>query len=345
MKAVLLPEHGPAENLQYVTDHPIPEPQAGEVRIKVEAIAMNRLDRFVCQGWPGLKLDMPHILGADAAGTIDALGDGVSNWNIGDRVAIYPAGVDCNGCEWCERGMENLCTHYHIRGETTIGTYREYMCVNTRDLVTLPDHISFEEGAAAGLVYLTAYHSLMIRAGLRPGESVLIIGASGGVNTACLQIAKMLGCEVYIVGSSDDKLAQAQELGADHLINRHTEDNWGKAIYKMTNKRGVDLVVDNVGAPTMMSSIRACRKGGRVVTVGSTAGPTFELDNRFIFFRTVSLIGSTMGTVADYRDVMQLIFRGKLKAVIGATFPLEDAVAAHHAMDEGEVFGKIVLKP
>ncbi len=345
MKAVLLPEHGPPENLQYVTDAPMPDPQPGEVRIKVEAISMNRLDRWVCEGWPGLKLDMPHILGADAAGTIDALGEGVSGWTIGDRVAIYPALVDCTGCEWCDRGMENLCAHYHIRGETTTGTYREYVCVAPRDMVALPDHISFEEGAAAGLVYLTAWHSLMVRAELRPGEHVLIIGASGGVNTASLQIAKMLGCTTYVVGSSDEKLEKAKELGADHLINRNSVENWGKSVYKLTNRRGVDLVVDNVGAPTMMMSIRACRKGGRVVTVGNTAGPTFEFDNRFLFFRTVSLIGSTMGTIANYRDVMQLVFNGNLQAIVGATYSLDDAIAAHHAMDTGEIFGKIVLKP
>lgn len=347
MKAVLLPEHGPAENLKYVTDHPTPEPGPGEVRVKIEAAAMNRLDVFVRDGWPGLKLPMPHILGADAAGTVDALGEGIEGWEIGERVSLYPGEVDCEGCEWCDRGMENVCANYHILGETTSGTYCEYFCAPARNLLRLPDHISFEEGAAAGLVYLTAWHSMMVRGNLQPGESVLIIGASGGVNTACLQIAKMMYCEVYVVGSTDEKLEQAEALGADHLINRNTVEggNWGKAIYKMTNRRGVDMVIDNVGAPTMMSSIRAARKGGRVITVGNTAGPTFEIDNRFIFFRLVNLIGSTMGTLADYRDVMQFVFDGTLKAPVGATFSFEQAVQAHQAIEKGEVFGKIVLKP
>lgn len=347
MKAVLLPEHGPAENLQYVTDAPTPEPKAGQVRVKVEAAAMNRLDLWVRDGWKGLNLPMPHILGADLAGTVNKLGEGVTGWNVGDRVAICPGVVDCDGCEWCDRGMENLCDSYHILGETTSGTYCEYKCIPARNLLALPDHVSYEEAAAAGLVYLTAWHSLIVRAKLIPGETVLIIGASGGVNTASLQIAKMMGCDVIVIGSSDEKLEQAKQLGADHLINRNAveDGNWGKAVFKLTNRRGVDLVVDNVGAPTMLMSIRAARKGGRVVTVGNTAGPKFEIDNRFIFFRTVSLIGSTMGTVADYRDVMQLIFSGKLKSVVGKTFPLSEAIAAHHTLDKGDVFGKIVLKP
>ncbi len=345
MKAVLLHRHGPVENLQFVTDHPTPEPGPGQVRVKIMASALNRLDIWVRDGWPGLKLPMPHILGSDGAGLVDALGPNVTRWQIGQRVSIAPGTVDCEGCEWCDKGMENLCENYHILGETTGGTYCEYIVVKERDLLPLPDHMSFEEGAAAGLVFVTAWHSLIVRGNLRPGEKVLIIGAGGGVNTASIQIAKLVGCEVYVVGSSDEKLAKAQALGADHLINRTTDDNWGKAIFKMTNRRGVDVVVDNVGAPTMMMSIRAARKGGRVITVGNTGGPIFQFDNRYLFFRSVNLIGSTMGTFADYRDVMALIAKGKLKAVVGPTFALEDIAAAHRQMEADDFFGKIILKP
>ncbi len=347
MKAAYLQAHGSIDNLQYVTDAPLPEPGPGQVRVKLGAAAMNRLDLWVREGWPGLKLSMPHIPGADSAGTVDALGAGVTGWNVGDRVAVDPGVVDCTGCEWCERGMDNLCDSYHILGETTSGVFAEYFCVPARNLLALPDHISFEEAAAAGLVYLTAWHSLIVHGKVRPGETVLVIGASGGVNTASIQLAKLVGCEVYVVGSSDEKLAQAEALGADHLINRNTVDrgNWGKVIFKMTGRRGVDVVVDNVGAPTMMMSIRAARKGGRVLTVGNTGGPKFEFDNRFIFFRHVSLIGTTMGSHADYRDVMQLIFNGKLKAVVGPEFALSDITEAHRAMEAGDMFGKIILKP
>lgn len=347
MKAVLLHAHGPIENLTYVTDHPIPEPQADEVRVRVQAAAMNRLDLWVREGWPGLKLPMPHILGADSAGVVDALGTDVEGWAVGERVAVSPARVDCTNCEWCQRGQENLCDHYHILGETTSGTNCEYICVPTRSLLKLPAHVSYETAAAAGLVYLTAWHSLIVRGHLRPGETVLIVGAGGGVNTASLQIAKLVGCEVIVVGSNDEKLAQAQALGADHLINRNTvsDGNWGKAVYQLTQRRGVDVVVDNVGAPTMMMSIRAARKGGRIITVGNTGGPTFEIDHRFIFFRSVSIIGSTMGTMADYWDVMKLVFAGKLRVPIGAVYPLEQVQDAHRALTDQTVFGKVVLIP
>lgn len=347
MKAVLLPEHGSADKLTYVTDLPIPEPKAGHIRIKIEAIAMNRLDIWVRNGWKGLNLPMPHILGADAAGIVDKLGEGVNGWAVGERVSINPGVVGDTTSEWFERGMDNLADDFHIFGETTSGTYCEYICVPSRNLVKMPDDFAFDEAAAAGLVYVTAWHSLIRCGNLQPGESVLIVGAGGGVNTASLQIAKLMGCEVYVVGSSEEKLAQAKALGADHLINRSAleDGNWGKSIYKLTHKRGVDVVVDNVGAPSMMMSLRSARKGGRVLTVGNTGGPTFEFDNRFVFFRHVSLIGSTMGTLGDYRDVMRLVFAGKLRAIVGATYPLSEAKAAHDRMESGDVFGKIVLKP
>lgn len=347
MKSVYLYEHGPATNLKYVLDGAMPEPGPGEVRVEVGAAAMNRLDIWAREGWKGLELPMPHILGADAAGIVDAVGEGVKGWSAGDRVAVNPGIVDCDGCEWCERGLDNYCKSYHIMGETTTGTYAEYIVVPARNLLALPEHVSFAEAAAAGLVFLTAWHSLIVRGKLRAGESVLVVGASGGVNTASIQIAKLTGCEVYVVGSSEEKLEEAKALGADHLINRNALDDgtWGKAVYKMTDKQLVDVVVDNVGAPTMMMSIRSTRPGGRVLTVGNTGGPKMEIDNRHLFFRHVSIIGSTMGTSADYKDVMRLVFAGKLRGVVGAEYPLEEVVDAHRAMESGDVFGKIVLKP
>lgn len=344
MKAVLLYEHGPAENLKLVDDYPLPEPGAGQVRVKIHAIAMNRVDWWMRVGIPTVKLELPHILGADAAGTIDKLGEGVTGWQVGDRVALDPGEVDCAGCEYCLRGLENMCRSYAIIGEHAKGTYCEYRVYDTRNLLALPDHISFAQAAAASLVFLTAWHSLITRGGLKPGESVLIVGAGGGVNTACLQIAHMMGCTTYVVGSSIKKCVQAEELGADYVFDRSKESDWGKEVFKATQRRGVDVVVDNVGAATMMGSIRAARPGGRVITVGNTSGSIFEFDNRYLFFRHVSLIGSTMGPHADYIDVMRLIFAGKLKPVIGATYPLENVVEAHRALESGEVFGKIVLQ-
>ncbi|MFP4322750.1 MAG: zinc-binding dehydrogenase [Anaerolineales bacterium] len=343
MRAVVIHEHGNADKLTYVEDFPTPEPGPGQVRVRLRAAALNRLDWWVREGIPGMPVDLPHILGADGAGVIDKLGAGVAGWAEGDRVALNPGEVDCTGCEYCWRGLENMCKNYHIIGETAGGTYCEYRVYDARNLLALPKHVDFAEAAAASLVFLTAWHSLITRGGLRSGESVLIVGAGGGVNTACLQIAKLLGCQVYVVGSTAEKCEAARELGADETFDRSADPEWGKAVFKATGKRGVDVVVDNIGAPTMMLSIRAARPGGRVLTVGNTAGPTFEIDNRLLFFRHVSLVGSTMGPYADYVDVMRLIFSGRLRAIIGATYALEDAAQAHRALEGGEVFGKIVL--
>jgi NADPH:quinone reductase-like Zn-dependent oxidoreductase len=342
MKAVLLYEHGPAEKLQVVTDYPIPEPGPGEVRVKVVAAALNYLDVWVRKGWPGIKLDYPHIPGADASGTIDALGAGVGGWCVGDRVAIDPT-IEW-GADTVRESPDQKPARLTLRGEHTSGTYAEYITVPARNLVALPGHISHAEVAAASLVFVTAWHSLITRGDLRPGESVLIVGAGGGVNTACIQIAKLAGCTVYVIGSTDDKLAKAKALGADVLVRRDIAGGWSRAIYQLTAKCGVDVVVDNVGAATFMDSMRSAARGGRILTVGNTSGPVFEIDNRYLFGKHLSILGSTMGPHDDYVTVMHLLFKGKLKAVIGATYPLEQVQDAHRALEAGEYFGKIVLE-
>ncbi|NLX08962.1 MAG: zinc-binding dehydrogenase [Chloroflexi bacterium] len=343
MKAVLLYEHGPAEKLQVVNDHPVPEPGPGQVRVRVRAAALNYLDVWVRNGWPGIKLDYPHIPGADASGTVDALGAGVNGWQVGDRVAIDPT-VSCGECAYCQSGWQNRCVRFGILGEHRSGTNAETIIIPARNLLALPDHVSFAEAAAASLVFVTAWHSLITRGGIRPGESVLIVGAGGGVNTASLQIAKLAGCTVYVIGSSDEKLAQARALGADHLVRRDVEGGWSRAIYQMIGKRGVDVVVDNVGAATLNDSLRTAARGGRILTVGNTTGPKVEIDNRLMFGKHLSLIGSTMGPHQDYVTVMNLLFEGKLQAVIGATLPLDEVQEAHRLLESGDVFGKIVLE-
>jgi NADPH:quinone reductase-like Zn-dependent oxidoreductase len=341
MKAVLLYEHGPADKLQVVTDHPIPNPGPGEVRVKVAAAALNYLDVWVRNGWPGIKLNYPHIPGADASGAVDALGAGVSGWRAGDRVAIDPT------LEWGGDLVRELPdkkpARFALMGEHASGTYAEYITVPARNLLALPEHVSHAEAAAASLVFVTAWHSLITRGKVRAGESVLVVGAGGGVNSASIQIARLAGCTVYVVGSSDEKLAQAKELGADAVVRRDVEGGWSRAIYQLTARRGVDVVVDNVGAATFMESMRAAARGGRILTVGNTSGPVFEIDNRFMFSKHLSIIGSTMGPHEDYVTVMQLLFKGRLKAVIGARYPLEQVQDAHRALESGEHFGKIVL--
>lgn len=341
MKAVLFHQHGGPEVLAY-SDFPTPEPGPGQVLVRLQAAALNRLDIWVRNGWPGIKLLYPHIPGADGAGVVAGLGPGVSGWKEGDRVVIN-SNLSCGQCEWCQAGLDNRCRNWELLGETRRGTYAEYVAVPAGNLYPLPEGFEPRAAAAAGLVYHTAWHSLIERGGLRPGETVLVVGASGGVNTAAIQIAKLTGATVYVVGSGPDKLALAEELGADHLIDRSQDENWSRAVYGLTNKRGVDVVVDNVGT-TYSQSFRAACKGGRILTVGNTGGPKFEIDNRFMFGKHLSLLGSTMGTRHDFARVMDLIFAGELKPVLGPSFPLEDARLAHECLEKGEQMGKIILE-
>jgi NADPH:quinone reductase-like Zn-dependent oxidoreductase len=343
MRAAVFYEHGSRDVLQVVDDLPTPpEPGPGQARLKMKAVALNRLDLWVRNGWPGLKLAMPHINCADGAGVVDAVGPGVHNVAPGDRVGVNPTIID----EDCLllAGQEEQCLDIHILGEGVPGLAAEYVILPARNLIKLPDHVSFAESAAAGLVYITAWHSLITRGKLRPGESVLIVGAGGGVNTASIQIAKLAGATVYVVGSNAAKCAQAAELGADVTINREEDEDWSKAVYKLTNRQGVDVVVDNVGQATMFGSIRSVRRGGRILVVGNTSGPLFNMDLRYLFAKYISIIGSSMGTTADFKTVMNKVFDGALKPVIGATLPLKDIQEGHRLLEEGSVFGKVVLE-
>jgi NADPH:quinone reductase-like Zn-dependent oxidoreductase len=340
MKAAFFRTHGGPQVMEY-GDLPEPKPGAGEVLVQIKAAALNRVDKWARDGWPGLRLALPHVLGSDGAGVVAEVGPGVAAFTAGDRVVIN-TNLGCGQCDFCLAGQDNLCTDWHLIGETVPGTNADYFAVPERQLVRLPGDFPFEQAAAAALVFQTAWHSLITRGQLRAGETVLIVGAGGGVNTASIQIAKLAGCAVYVVGSDAAKCARAAALGADVTIDRSQED-WGKRVYQLTGKRGVEVVVDNVGAPTLMTSLRCARKGGRVLTVGNTAGAKFELDNRYMFGKHLSLIGSTMSTRADFVTVMGLVFAGKLKPVIDAVFPLAEIRAAHEKMERGEVFGKIVL--
>lgn len=341
MKAVIFHKHGGPEVLEY-TNFPAPEPGTGQVLVHLRAAALNHLDLWVRQGWPGIKLEYPHIPGADGAGRVAATGPGVFEWEIGDRVVIN-SNFGCGKCEYCLAGWDNRCDHWHLLGETLRGTYAEYVLVPAGNLYPLPPDFDEHIAAAAALVYHTAWHSLVTRAQLRPGETVLVVGASGGVNTACIQIAKLSGATVYVVGSSPEKLVLAESIGADILIDRSKDENWSKVVYRLTGKRGVDLVVDNVGT-TFPLSFRSARKGGRIVTVGNTGGAKFQIDNRFIFGKHLTLIGSTMGTRQDFAAVMDLVFAGRLNPVLDTIYPLRDAGLAQDKLERGAQMGKITLE-
>lgn len=341
MKAAVITGHGEIDKVQVVHDLPIPEPEAGEVRLQMKAVALNRLDLWVRAGWAGLKLKMPHIMCADGAGVVDKVGDGVTQYQTGDRVCIDPTIVDKNSPALMT-GLENQ-SRIHLLGETVPGVGAEYVVLPQRNLMKMPEQVGFNEAAAAGLVYVTAWHSLITRGGLKPGETVLIVGAGGGVNSASIQIAKLAGATVYVVGSNAEKCAKAAELGADVTINREETPAWSKALYQMTSKQGVDVVVDNVGVATFNDSIRSTRIGGRILVVGNTSGPMVELDLRQVFARQVSIIGSTMGPHQDFVKVMSLVFAGKLKPVIGAVLKLDDLRQGVEMLEKFDVFGKVVL--
>lgn len=341
MKAVLFRQHGGPEVLEYA-DFPTPNARPGEVLVRLRGAALNRVDITVRNGWPNLKLELPHIPGCDGAGEVAEIGAGVREFSLGDRVVI-DANLSCGHCEYCLAGQDNMCRNWHLLGETVRGTYCEYISLAERQLYRLPETFDFGAAAAAALVYQTAWHSLITRGQVKAGETVLIVGAGGGVNSASIQVAKLAGARVLVVASNAAKAKFAESLGADSVFDRSKAEDWSKAAFLATGKRGVDVVIDNVGQ-TFMSSLRTLRKGGRLLTVGNTAGPKVELDNRLIFARHLSITGSTMSTITEFRTVMDLVFAGKLKPIVDRTYPLKDARAAQERLERDEQLGKITLE-
>lgn len=340
MKAVAIYEHGGVEKLQLV-DLPKPEPGADDVIINVKAVALNRLDVWVREGLPGLKLQMPFTLGSDVAGVIDAVGANVTEFQPGQRVTINPGWWDTT-CEFCKRGEESLCINFKIYGEHLPGGYAEYIQVPQRNVLAIPDDFDYVDICAMPLAFLTAWRALITRGRLKAGEDVVVLGAGSGVSTAAIQIAKYAGARVFATSHSDEKLGRAQELGADVLIN-YTTSEWEKQVFRMTNKRGADLVVDSVGEATWLKSLRALRKGGRLVTYGATTGPNPAEEIRLIFWKQLEIIGTTMSNQGEFMDVMKLVFQRKFKPVVDVVMPLERAAEAHERLAKNEQFGKIVL--
>jgi len=341
MKALCFYEHGDVNVLRY-DDVPTPEPGPGEVLVHVRATALNHLDVFVRQGWPGLDLEMPHWGGSDVAGEIAELGEGVSGWEVGQRVVVDP-GVTTREDAFVRRGEHSLSPGYIILGEDVRGGHAEFVTVPARNVMAMPEGWDFHEAAAPLLVSLTAWRMLIHRGELRAGESVLVVGAGGGVNSMAVQIAKLAGARVYALTSTEEKMEKTRDLGADVVLNYRRDPQWSRTIYKMTDKRGVDVVVDNVGQATLPQSMRAVARGGRIVMVGNTSGPHAEIDTRYVFGKQISLIGSTMGNHQDFRDVMGLLWAGRLKPVVDRVMDLSEGKRAFQILESGEKFGKIVL--
>lgn len=340
MKAVAIYEHGGIDKLQLVD---LPKPEAGpdDIVINVKAVALNRLDVWVREGLPGLELQMPFLLGSDVAGIVDSIGANVKHISVGQRVTINPGWWDTT-CEFCQRGDHPLCVNYKIYGEHLTGGYGEFMTVPQRNVLPIPDDFDFLEICAAPLAFQTAWRALITRGRLHAGEDVVILGAGSGVSTAAIQIAKYAGARVFATSHSDEKLQRAKELGADVLIN-YTTSEWEKEVFRITNKRGADVVVDSVGEATWLKSLRALRKGGRLVTYGATTGPNPAEEIRLIFWKQLEIIGTTMANQGEFMDVMKLVFQHKLKPVVDVVLPLEKAAEAHERLAKNEQFGKIVL--
>jgi NADPH:quinone reductase-like Zn-dependent oxidoreductase len=345
MRATVFYRHGGPEVLEYREDIPAPEPRPGEVQVRVRFAALNRLDDFVRTGWKGLDLAFPHILGSDFSGEIAALGDGVTGWQVGQRVVANPT-LWCGECAECLAGRHNRCDRFGfaILGEHVPGAYAEFVRVPARNLVAIPDGYPDNLAAAVPLVAVTAWHMLISAGRLHAGETVLVVGAGGGVNSMAIQIAKLAGATVYVVAANADKAARAREIGADWAVDRSAEPNWSRAIWAATGRRGVDVVVDNVGGATWGSSLRSLAKGGRLLTVGGTVGYEASTPINLLFARHLSIIGSTMGTQPEFEAVMQQVWAGRLKPVVDAVFPLAEYPAALQRMLSGEGFGKILVK-
>lgn len=340
MKAVRIHQFGGPEVLQY-EDVPDPQPRRDQVLVRVHACAMNHLDLWVRNGLPGVKL--PHILGSDIAGEIVEVGEYVTGFKPQQRVLIAPMHF-CGHCAKCVAGLQNQCGEFTVLGNGVDGGNCELIAVSPENVIPIPDSLDFNQAASVPLVFLTAWHMLIGRAGVRPGQTVLILGANSGVGIAGIQIAKMFHCRVITTAGNEAKQKKARELGADFVID-HYKQKIGDEVRKITNKEGVDIVMEHVGAATWDESVRSLKPSGTLVTCGATTGPSVGIDLRFLFSRQLSLLGSYMGTMGELHEVLRHVFAGRLKPVVDRIFPLKDARAAHEYMQHSEMFGKIVLIP
>jgi NADPH:quinone reductase-like Zn-dependent oxidoreductase len=340
MKAVLVREHGGPEKLELTTVDD-PELHHGEAIVAVRAVALNHLDIWLRRGVPGHKFPLPMIPGSEVAGVIEAISENDQGWKAGDEVIVAP-GYSCGVCVACLSGNDALCLQYGMFGETKNGGAAEKLAAPIRNLIRKPAALSFAEAAALPLDMLTAWHMLVSRAQLRPGETVLIHAGGSGVGSAGIQIAKLWGATVYATAGSAEKVAHSLALGADEGIN-YRESDFLAEVRRITNKRGVDIVFEHVGADTFERSMRALARGGRLVTCGATTGGEVTLNLRLVFFKLLSILGSTMGSLSELHQIMKFVEQGRLRPVVDRVLPLEHVAEAHRILEAREAFGKIVL--
>lgn len=341
MRAILMEARGGPEVLK-PGEVPTPEPGPKEVRLRVKAAALNHLDIWVRKGVASPKLPLPHVLGADASGVVDAVGPGVTGFAPGDEVVVNP-GLSCGHCERCLAGEDNLCSRYEILGEHRWGAYAEYLVVPEVNLVRKPQNLSFVEAAAIPLTFLTAWQMVVDKLGVRPGDDVLVMAAGSGVSVAAIQIAKLFGARVIATAGSEDKLRRAKALGADETVN-YTHPDWPKEVRRLTGGKGADKVVDHTGALYFEGVIKATANGGRIAIAGASSGYEGTLPFAHVFYRQLSILGSTMASKSRLFPILRFVEEGKLKPVVGQVLPLEAAAEGHRLLEERRVFGKVVLQ-
>jgi NADPH:quinone reductase-like Zn-dependent oxidoreductase len=340
MKAVRIHQFGGPEVLIY-EDVPDPQPRKDQVLVRVRACALNHLDLWVRKGLPGVKL--PHILGSDVAGEVVTTGEYVSGIKPGQRVLLAPM-YYCGHCAKCVTGLQNQCREFTVLGNGVDGGNCEVIAVPASNVIPIPDSLDFNQAASVPLVFLTAWHMLVGRAGVRPGQTVLVLGAGSGVGIAALQIAKLFHCRVITTAGDETKLEKARALGADYGIN-HYQQKISEEVRKITNKEGVDIVIEHVGAATWDESMKSLKTGGILVTCGATTGPNVGVDLRHLFARQLSLLGSYMGTMGELQEVLGHVFAGRLKPVVDRVFTLQEIRAAHEYLEKSQMFGKVVVNP
>jgi len=340
MKAIIFHQHGAPEVLKY-NDAPEPSIRPNEVIVRVKACALNHLDLWVRRGIPGVPIPLPHIPGSDVSGEIVQIGADVTVVRVGQKVVLAP-GVTCGKCAACISGQDNRCRQFTNLGYLIDGGCAEFVRAPEVNCLPYPENLSFEEAASIPLVFQTAWHMLVARAELQPGEDILVLGAGSGVGSAAIQIAKFFGARVLATASTDEKLQKAKQLGADHFINHKTQKIRDE-VHRITNKRGVDIVFEHVGTATWDDSLASLAAGGRLVTCGATTGYDAKVDLRFLFSRQLSLLGSYMGTKSELHTVMKLVTAGHLRPIVDRVFPLAEAAAAHACLASSWQFGKVVL--
>lgn len=343
MKAACIFEHGELDKIK-VSEIDTPKIGPNDILIRTKYGALNHLDIFVVKGWPGLNLHMPHVLGSDGAGFVEEVGSEVSTCQVGDHVTVNP-GISCGKCYQCLSGRQNFCNEFSIIGENQNGTFAEFFKIPEVNVLKLPPEFPIKDAAAAPLTFLTAWRMLATQGQIKHGNYVFIHGAGGGVASAAIQIAKIFDATVITSTSSEEKQIKAESLGADHVINYVENQDYSKYVYReLTDKKGVDIVIDSVGNATFPTSIRLLKPGGRLITCGVTSGPKTDLDIRHIFWKQLEIKGSTMSNQSEFRDVMELVIKKKISPVVDKVFPLDQVNEAEEYLKNANQFGKVLIE-